>query len=304
MALTPDVLFNFQGIDNVSPVAQQIGQNVNMSNNAAGGLMNTISRLSGVFSGLNGLVMGVFGTMGLSTFKNMTYGMATARQEIKSLYDSVYHSDKDPAAQHLWDSMDELTNQGYVQLDDLSNAMNNFAMVTHSSAAESEKMATVVNKLGNVAILMGMDSYRVTAVMNSAVQGMNGNLNMLQKNLGINKKRLTDAGWSGAADDVQGYVDALERVLEDIDTSDLLDSTEGRVISLQKKFRIAGRNLGNYMLPPINAILRLPVSNRCRVAFCAAISPSATTCEKYCGRQVRAKKTSGIPMSCISWKWS
>lgn len=255
MALTPDVLFNFQGIDNVSPVAQQIGQNVNMSNNAAGGLMNTISRLSGVFSGLNGLVMGVFGTMGLSTFKNMTYGMATARQEIKSLYDSVYHSDKDPAAQHLWDSMDELTNQGYVQLDDLSNAMNNFAMVTHSSAAESEKMATVVNKLGNVAILMGMDSYRVTAVMNSAVQGMNGNLNMLQKNLGINKKRLTDAGWSGAADDVQGYVDALERVLEDIDTSDLLDSTEGRVISLQKKFRIAGRNLGNYMLPPINAIL-------------------------------------------------
>ena len=259
MATVEEVLIHFQGVDNVSPTVQQIdsvlGGAMGNATAQSGGLMNSMRELGGIFQGLNGLVMGVFGTMGLSTFKNMTYGMATARQEIKSLYDSVYHSAEDPAAQHLWDSMDELTNQGYVQLDDLSNAMNNFAMVTHSSAAESEKMATVVNKLGNVAILMGMDSYRVTAVMNSAVQGMNGNLNMLQKNLGINKKRLTDAGWSGAADDVQGYVDALEKVLEDIDTSDLLDSTEGRVISLQKKFRIAGRNLGNYMLPPINAIL-------------------------------------------------
>ena len=252
MANNADVLVNFQGIDNVSPVAQQIQGSMGQMGS---GIRGTLSELGSIFSGLNGLVMGVFGGMGLSTFKNMTYGMATARQEIKSLYDSVYHSDKDPSAMHLWETMDELTNQGYVQLDDLSAAMNNFAMVTGSGAKESEKMANVVNKLGNVAILMGMDSYRVTAVMNSAVQGMNGNLNMLQKNLGINKQRLKDMGWSGEADDVQGYVDALEKAISAIDTSDLLDSTEGRVISLQKRFRIAGRELGNAMLPVINAVL-------------------------------------------------
>lgn len=252
MANNADVLVNFQGIDNVSPVAQQIQGSMGQMGS---GMRSTLSQLGSIFSGLNGLVMGVFGGMGLSTFKNMTYGMATARQEIKSLYDSVYHSDKDPSAMHLWDTLDELTNQGYVQLDDLSAAMNNFAMVTGSSAKESEKMANVVNKLGNVAILMGMDSYRVTAVMNSAVQGMNGNLNMLQKNLGINKQRLKDMGWSGEADDVQGYVDALEKAISAIDTSDLLDSTEGRVISLQKRFRIAGRELGNAMLPAVNMVL-------------------------------------------------
>lgn len=259
MATVEEVLIHFQGVDNVSPTVQQIdsvlGGAMGNATAQSGGLMNSMRELGGIFQGLNGLVMGVFGTMGLSTFKNMTYGMATARQEIKSLFDSVYHSDQDPSALKLWENMDELTNQGYVQLDDLSNAMNNFAMVTGASADESERMATVVNKLGNIAILMGMDSYRTTAVMNSAVQGMNGNLNMLQKNLGIGKKRLEDMGWSGKASDVEGYTAALEKAISAIDTSDLLDSTEGRVISLQKKFRIAGRNLGNYMLPPINAIL-------------------------------------------------
>ena len=86
MATIEEVLIHFQGIDNVSPTVQQIDQTLGGAMGTAtsqgGGLVNTMRELGGIFQGLNGLVMGVFGTYGLSTFKNMTYGMATAREEV------------------------------------------------------------------------------------------------------------------------------------------------------------------------------------------------------------------------------
>lgn len=262
MASFVDILANFQGQDNVTPVAQQINQNLeSMMGNAnaqGGGLMNTMSRLGGIFQGLNGLVMGVFGAYGLSTFKNMTYGMATAREEVKGLYESVAGSTKDAnsEAAQLWEYMDELTNQGYVQLDDLTQAMNVFGMST-ASGVEGMKIAVdMVNDIGNRAIQMGYDSNRQQLLMQSVAQGLNGNMRMLNVAFGITKQKLIDMGWSGQANDIQGYIDAIDRYLnENVKMDDLLNSTQGRVVALQKRFRIAGRNLGNYMLPPINAIM-------------------------------------------------
>lgn len=255
-----DVLVNMVGVDNVTPVAQQIQSNMGGmqagfqgATQASGGLLNTVQRLSGVFSGLNGLVMGTFGMFGLSNFKQMTYGYATARQELKSLHESVYKTDE--ASSALWEHMDDLTNKGYVQLDDLTQVMSNFGMSTEATTEQAYDMADIVNKVGNMAILMGKDSYSTMAMMQSAAGGVNGQLNMMRIHLGLTKDQLTSRGWSGKADDIDGYMKALDNYLSGIDTSNLLDSTEGRVISLQKRFRIAGRNIGNEFLPIINGVL-------------------------------------------------
>lgn len=262
MATVDEILLHFQGVDNVTPTAQQIDQSLNgMMGNATaqgGGLINTMSRLGGIFQGLNGLVMGAFGAYGLSTFKNMTYGMATAREEVKGLYESVAGSTEDASseASQLWEYMDELTNHGYVQLDDLTQAMNVFGMST-ASGVEGMKIAVdMVNDIGNRAIQMGYDSNRQQLLMQSVAQGLNGNMRMLNVAFGITKDKLKALGWSGQANDIQGYIDAIDEYLnKNVKMDNLLDSTKGRVVALQKRFRIAGRNLGNYMLPPINAIM-------------------------------------------------
>lgn len=258
MAATADVLLNFQAVDNVSSVAQQIGQSVNSINGQAGGLMNTVSRLSGVFTGLNGLVMGVFGTMGLSTFKEMTYGTATAREQIKQLFETVAGSTKDvnSEAYKLWDTMDKMTNHGYVSLDQLAQATNVLGLSTGASVEQMSMLAPVINEIGNRAILMGYDANRTQQLMNNVAQGLNGNTRMLNVAFGITADKLKEQGWSGKADDIETYTKALKGYLNiDDDVGEHLDNTQGKVIALQKRFRIAGRNLGNYMLPPINAII-------------------------------------------------
>ena len=261
MATTEEVLIHFQGIDNVSPTVQQIDRTIGGAMGSAtrqgGGLVSSMRELGGIFRGLNGLVMGVFGAYGLSTFKNMTYGTATAREQIKQLYESVAGSTKEAGpALDLWNKMDELTNHGYVSLDQLGQAINVLGMSARATVPQMDSMVTLINEVGNRAILMGYDANRTQLLMNNVATGLNGNMQMLNNAFGVTKDKLKALGWSGAATDIEGYTKALKSYLNiDDETGEHLDNTQGKVIALQKRFRIAGRNLGNYMLPPINAIM-------------------------------------------------
>ena len=261
MALTQDILLNFQGIDNVSNVADQINQSVNGMVGGAtaqtGGLMNTVGRLGSIFQGLNGMVMGVFGAYGLSTFKNMTYSTATAREQIKQLYETVAGTTEVAGpALDLWNELDEMTNHGYVSLDQLGQAVNVLGLSTGATVEQMSMLSPVINEIGNRAILMGYDANRTQQLMNNVAQGLNGNTRMLNVAFGITTDKLKEHGWSGAADDIKTYTSALKSYLNiEDDVGEHLDNTQGKVIALQKRFRIAGRNLGNYMLPPLNAIM-------------------------------------------------
>ena len=258
MASNQDILFTFQGVDNVSPTVQQIdrviGGTMGSATTQTGGFINSMRELGGIFQGINGLVMGFFGTMGLSTFKNMTYGTATAREQIYQLFQTTAGTSQE--ADNLWNKMDDLTNHGYVSLDQLGQAVNILGMSVGASVPQMDTMVTLINEVGNRAILMGYDANRTQNLMNSAATGLNGNLDMLNNAFGITKKKLMDLGWKGTSDDVEGYTRALKEYLGINDeANEHLDNTQGKVIALQKRFRIAGRKLGNYMLPPINAIM-------------------------------------------------
>ena len=251
MASNTDILVNFQGVDNVSPVAQQIQGSMGQM---GGGIRGALSELGGIFSGLNGLVMGAFGGMGLSTFKNMTYGLSVAREEVKGLFQTVAGESKE--AEDLWGKMDELTNQGYVQLDDLTQAVNVFGMSTGTGLKGMQQSYELINDIGNRAIQMGYDGNRQLLLMQSVGQGLNGNMRMLNVAFGITKDKLKDLGWKGDPKDVEGYINAITEYLNtSADMSNLLDSTQGKVVTLQKRFRIAGREIGNAFKPAVNMLL-------------------------------------------------
>lgn len=266
MVSNADILVNFQGVDNVSSVAQQMQGNMQGSansmqegmsgvNQSTGGLMNSISRLGNIFSGLNGLVMGTFGAYGLGRFKDMTYGLSVAREEAKGLFETV--AGNGPGANKLWADMDELTNHGYVALDDLTQAVNVFGMSTGTGLEGMQASYELINDIGNRAIQMGYDGNRQLQLMQSVGQGLNGQMRMLNVAFGVSKDKLKDLGWSGSSKDVQGYVNALKEYLTtNADMGDLLNSTQGKVVSLQKKLRIVGRQLGDsYVKPFISSLL-------------------------------------------------
>ena len=266
MASTADLLLIFEAQDNVSNVASQIQGNVEQMGagmgRASGGIRGSMQELGGIFRGMNGLIMGTFGMYGLSTFKNMTYGLATTREEIKGLYNStVAMTDgleqlEQKKNMTLWDYMDEMTNQGYVQLDDLTSALNVFKMSTNAGADELWRASEVINMIGNRAIQMGKDANSVNLLMMGVAKGVNGSYQMLNNTFGVTKGQLEKMGWSGQKDDIMGYLEALNKYVNASgDLGDLLNSTQGKVVTLQKRFRIAGRNLGNFMLPYINAIM-------------------------------------------------
>jgi len=266
MVSTADLLLILELQDNASSQLTQIQNTASQAGegmqSSMGGVRGTMRELSGIFSGLNGLVMGAFGAYGLSTFKNMTYGMATAREEVKGLFNSTVAMTEGLTAleqvkgKTLWDYMDEMTDKGYVQLDDLTQAVNVFKMSTNAGAEEVWRASEVINMIGNRAIQMGKDSNQVNLLMMGVAKGVNGSYQMLNNTFGVTKGQLEKMGWSGQKDDVLGYLEALNKYVNSSgDLGDLLDSTQGRVVSLQKRFRVAGREIGNAMLPVMNNLM-------------------------------------------------
>lgn len=260
MASISDILIAFQAQDEVTPVMQQIQASAGQM---GGGFRQTLGQLGNVFSGLNGLIMGAFGMYGLTSFKQMTYGAATAREEVKGLYNATIMNAEGMAELEksmpmtLWDRMDNLTNRGYVQLDQLTQAMNVFSMSSHANAAELWNMAETMDKVGNYAIQMGYDEFHTMQLMMGVSKGLNGSMQMLNSTFGLTKSDLMNLGWSGAKNDVEGYRKALDSFLSQVDLGDMLNSTQGQVVSLQKRFRVAGRNIGNFFLPYIQAVLQI-----------------------------------------------
>lgn len=215
-----------------------------------------ISSLGNAFSGLGGVISGVFGAMGMNSVKDMTLGLSIARDRVKSLYEATVGADT--AATNLFNKMDTDTTNSFVALDELTQAMSTFKMSTNASTSELEAMEPVLLNLGNRAVLMGKDSNEALNIMQGASKGLNGEFETLQTNFGITSDKLKELGWSGASDDVEGYTKAIQEYLEKSGSMDgLMDTTSGKIATLQKNFKIAGRSLGNELMPYLNDALDL-----------------------------------------------
>ena len=215
-----------------------------------------VQSLGDKFSGLGGVISSVMGGIGLNEIKNMTIGLSMNREQVQSLTYATLGAGK--ATDKLWDSMDKTTTQGLVSLDELSQAMSVIKMSTGASTKELSDMMPVVNDIGQRAILMGRSGDEAISLMQAAGKGLNGEFNMLQDNFGITADKLKELGWSGAADDVTGYTKALEKYLDKGGSMDgMLNTTNGKLVTLQKNFRIAGRKLGDEFMPYLDQGLDL-----------------------------------------------
>ena len=218
-------------------------------------IKNGVARIENSLGELGTLFTSVFGALGLGSIYEMTIGLAMGRDQMRTLMVATTGSAN--AADKLMNKLDALTNNSVVSLSDLGKAMNNIKMSTGMTNAELERIAPTVDKIGQMAILMGYDTGRATELMVASYRGLNGEFDMLKTNFGITRDMLIEAGWSGAKDDVDGYTAALNKVIDkNINFDEVMNSNVGMLERVKKAFRIAGREIGEVFMPYIEQALQ------------------------------------------------
>ena len=233
----------------VRSVGNFIKSSLKSALNAAG---QGVRKLGDAFSGLGGVVSSVMGGIGMASIGEMTVGLAMNRERMTALTSATMGGTK--AGKQFVGVMDKLTDSSLVSLDDLGQAMSTIKMSTGMSNKELQSFTTTVNDVGQRAILMGRTGDEAIGLMQAAGKGLNGEFDMLKANFGISKEKLQDLGWSGAATDVKGYQKALDAALEKGGSMEgMMNTTTGKLETLKKKFRVAGRQIGEEFTPYIDA---------------------------------------------------
>lgn len=222
--------------------------------NAISSVRSKLDSLGNGFTGLGGIISSAIGGLGMASISQLTVGLAMNRDRMTSLTSAVMGGKE--AGDSFVDTMDKLTDNSLVSLDSLGQAMSTIKMSTGMSNQELEKFTTTVNDVGQRAILMGKSGDEALALMQSAGRGLNGEFDMLKTNFGVTKEQLMNLGWSGAANDVEGYQNALNKALEAGGSMDgMMDTTTGKLEILKKNFRVAGRHVGEMFTPYIDQAL-------------------------------------------------
>lgn len=243
--------------------------------NALSSARSKIDSVASAFDGLGGIISSAIGGLGVASFSQLTIGLAMTRERMTSLTTATMGSAS--AAQDFVNTMDSMTNDSLVSLNDLGQAMNTIKMSTGMSNSELKNFSTTVNDIGQRAILMGKDTNEAMTMMQAAGSGLNGEFDVLKSNFGITKEKLMDLGWSGASEDVAGYQEAIEKYLEKAGSMDeMMDTTTGKLKQVEKGFTSAGRQIGEQFIPFINQGLdfMIALKDDCPQAYTAIVALS------------------------------
>ena len=248
--------------DNIKGKVSSFGSFIKSNlSSALSTVRSKIQSLGNAFTGLGGIMSSVMGGIGLKSMADMTVGASINRDRIFNLSYAVLGAGKSMdyfknSSSSLWNQMDADTNRSLVGLDQISQAMSVINMSANASESQLKALEPVILDIGQRAILMGKDGEEAVGLMQAAGKGLNGEFEMLRENFGITKDKLEAAGWSGAADDIDGYTKALDTCLKASgDVSDMMNTTSGKLTVLNKYWGLAGRSLGDEFLPYVDQAL-------------------------------------------------
>ena len=214
-------------------------------------------RMQSVVGGLSGVqsaILGAFGAVGVTSLSQFTIGAAAARQKLNAVTTAITGSEA--ATKSLNNAISKATSGGVMGFTKVAQAVQQIGIKYNLTNQQLEATAPVLNKIGTLARAMGKDSETAATMMSKAYDGLNGNFMLLKRNLGITKEQLLDAGWSGAASDVDGYTMALQKVLDTKpEMQEYLNSYEGQMERLRFAIQGVGRQIGEIFLPIINMVL-------------------------------------------------
>jgi Transglutaminase-like enzymes, putative cysteine proteases len=248
------------GFNSVSTTVSNVGSKIKTAiGTGLDSAKTKVQNLNNSMGELGTAVTSAFGALGMGSIYDATIGLGMVREQMTTLMSATMGSGA--AAKSFVSYLDQMTNNSLVSLNDLGNAMSKIKMSTGLTNDQLKLIAPTVNDIGQRALLMGKSTGEAQDLMVASFRGLNGEFDMLKTNFGITKQSLVDAGWSGAATDVEGYNAALQKVLAKGGSMDgMLQSTTGQIQLVKKGFSTAGRQIGEAFLPAIKVILSFMVS--------------------------------------------
>lgn len=220
------------------------------------GISNAKNKLTNLASGLSGVqsaIMSAFAVVGVTSLKSFIIDSAIAREKVNAVTQSVTGSaEAFKRAQSSIKSAVAGTTLGY---NNMATAVNNVALRFHVAGDAVSKLPGPMAKVGIMAQAMGKSSQEAASIMEHAFDGLQGKWRSL-KQIGITEADLKAAGWSGAANDIEGYAAALDKVLEkNPKFKEFTNTFEYQWESFKMSIKGVGTEIGMFLLPILKTVL-------------------------------------------------
>ncbi|WP_458405977.1 hypothetical protein [Methanobrevibacter sp.] len=219
-------------------MASSISSTISNLNN---GLMNIGSVTDNMMQGLTGksAMDNILGTTSKAETNKVLIGMMTETEE---------------AADSLFKTVDEVTNDSLTSMQDLIPAMNAFSSATGASDKDLESVTDEMANFGAAVLAQTGSTDLAQQSMMDLSKGIKGAFASLDQ-YGVSEDALMRTGlWSGKEDDVKGYMAAVEKVIGS--TDELMQTNQGLDALIGKAFSRGGKKIGNEFLPVIKDIKR------------------------------------------------
>lgn len=244
-------------LNRISPTLNTIGgRAVNAFNQIRTGIGNASAKLTNLASGLSGvqgMLMSAFAVVGVTSLKSFIIDSAIAREKVNAVTREVAGSEA--AFKKVNASIKAATAGTTLGYNNMAKAVNNVALRFHVTGEAATSLAGPMGKIGVLAQAMGKSSEEAASVMEHAFDGLQDKWRSL-KQYGITKEALIGEGWSGAADDVEGYAKALDKVLEKNPKFEQFTHTfEYQFESFKMTIKGIGTEIGMILLPILKGLL-------------------------------------------------
>lgn len=217
-------------------MASSISSTISNLNN---GLMSISSVTDNMMQGLTGksAMDSILGTTSKAETNKVLIGMMTETEE---------------AADSLFKTVDDVTNESLTSMQDLIPAMNAFSSATGASDKDLESVTDEMANFGAAVLAQTGSTDLAQGAMMDLSKGIKGAFASLDQ-YGVSEDALMRTGlWSGKEDDVKGYMAAVEKVIGS--TDELMDTNQGLDALIGKAFSRGGKKIGNEFLPIIKDI--------------------------------------------------
>ena len=220
-------------------------------------LQNTGAKITNLVSGISGvqgILMSAFATVGVTSLKSFTIEAAIAREKVNAVTRSIAGSQQAfTATQNSIKQAIAGTTLGY---NNMATAVNNVALRFHMSGESLKALPGPMAKVGIMAQAMGKSSSEAASIMEHAFDGLQGKWRSL-KQIGITEADLKAAGWSGAADDVNGYAASTRQSFrKNPKFKEFTNTFEYQFESLKMSVKSVGTEIGMVILPVLKGVLQ------------------------------------------------
>lgn len=248
MPSSEDVLVYFKGYNGVSSTTEEITNNVkgmaSTATSTSSGIRGAVDSLSSSLGGTTMAVTSIVGALSGKSLNELIFGGSEKAETNKVLLSGM--ADSEDAVTSLYDTIDSETNKGLMSMQQVIPALKSFQAETGLSGSALEEVVPQFVQFGSYMYAMTGSSEIATTAMTKLSNGIYGASQYLER-FGMSQDVLKKNGWSGQEDDIKGYMAAVQKAMGD--TTKFMDTTSGQALLLNKAFSIAGKRIGNELLP-------------------------------------------------------